>query len=62
MNKGDLVIYCGSSGKIEDYSIVTAHQHDTLWWAYWSQEKKTLTFETTSPCYTKVGPSVLGKW
>ena len=44
-----------------DYSIVTKDEgHGT--WAYWTREKRKLTFSVSNPCYTKVGPPVIGKW
>ena len=60
MKLGDVVFYDDNDNQ-PDYSIVTGFEgHKT--YAYWVREEQALTFQTNRPCYTKVGPSVIGKW
>ncbi len=60
MKVGDLIFYCDGL-YAKDYSVVTKIVNGTHW-AYWVKEKQILTFSPSMEYYTKVGPSILGRW
>lgn len=60
MEVGDIILYHENGSQV-DYSVVTTIK-DHRYWAYWVKEKQTLTFNPTRSYYTKVGPSILGRW
>ncbi len=60
MKVGDLIFYWDGL-YTEDYSVVTKIVDGTHW-AYWIKEKQILTFSPAMLYYTKVGPSILGRW